>query len=251
MVEDWFRATDIDEVVTLIEEPHVHPFLCANSWLIRGARRNLLFDCGLGVASMRAFVVEHLGLAEPVAVLSHGHLDHMGSAHEFSQVWAHPAEQPWRPGQGSLVGTELMRILGMDDAAVASMPEIMVTAAPAADWLVKDYELRPVTPTRSLSDGERIDLGDLTLDVLHLPGHTPGSIALMVQETRMLLTGDVLYEGTLLDQLHGSNIPQYLESMSRLGELEPSLVLPGHGPVFDAERMAALAGRYLSSKALR
>ncbi|WP_406337156.1 hypothetical protein [Streptomyces sp. NBC_00649] len=53
MVHDWFRVTTIDSTLTLIDEPHVHELLDANTWLVRGRDRDLLVDCGLGVGAFR------------------------------------------------------------------------------------------------------------------------------------------------------------------------------------------------------
>lgn len=64
-------------------------------------------------------------------------------------------------------------------------------------------ELVPVEPTRRLVDGDTIDLGNQSLTVLHLPGHTPGSIALHDQANRTLFTGDVVYDPPFLpDRIH-------------------------------------------------
>ncbi|MFJ3779981.1 MBL fold metallo-hydrolase [Streptomyces sp. NPDC090075] len=87
VAEAWFTARAVDESITLITEPHVHPFLQANTWYIRGRDRNVLIDCGLGVASLRTAFPD-LFDRETILVVTHAHLDHMGSAHEFEHCWA-------------------------------------------------------------------------------------------------------------------------------------------------------------------
>ena len=57
-------------------------------------------------------------------------------------------------------------------------------------------------------------------EVIHLPGHTPGSTVLFEQATGILFTGDVLYEGELLDELPESDIDSYVASMQRLLDLD-------------------------------
>jgi glyoxylase-like metal-dependent hydrolase (beta-lactamase superfamily II) len=87
----WFASTPVDAAITLFTEPHVHPLPRANFWHVRGRDRDLVLDCGLGVTDLRRArpeLFEH----DPILVLSHAHLDHMGSAHEFDEVWAHPGE---------------------------------------------------------------------------------------------------------------------------------------------------------------
>jgi glyoxylase-like metal-dependent hydrolase (beta-lactamase superfamily II) len=55
-----------------------------------------------------------------------------------------------------------------------------------------------VMPTRVVEEGDVIDLGDRTLTVLHLPGHTPGEIGLWEEATRTLFAGDCEYESCVL-----------------------------------------------------
>lgn len=108
----WFRFTDVDERTTLIEEPYVRPLLQANIWHLRGRERDLLVDCGLGFTTLVPLLRERFD-REPVLVLTHAHLDHIGSAYEFSQVWAHPLELVDDPAPGSLHGPVLAAQLGL------------------------------------------------------------------------------------------------------------------------------------------
>jgi len=106
--------------------------------------------------------------------------------------------------------------------------------------------VQPVTVTRRLQDGKRIELGGRTLIVLHLPGHTPGSIALLEEITGVLYSGDVVYDGHLVDDLPESDVPAYRRSMEVLAALEVSIVNPGHGRSFDQFRLHQLTARYLN-----
>ena len=100
---EWFAVTEVGDRITRITEPHVRPLLRANFWHVHGRDRDLIVDCGLGVASVRA-ALPWLFSHDPVLVLTHAHLDHMGSAHEFDDRWAHPSEPITTPGRGSLHG---------------------------------------------------------------------------------------------------------------------------------------------------
>ena len=241
---DWFRFTAVDERTTLIDEPHVRSLLRANLWHRRGRDRDLLVDCGLGVTALAPLLTERFG-REPVLVLTHAHLDHMGSAHEFGQVWAHPLEPVGNPVPGSLHGPELAARMGLDEA----LPPLLLTARPHGDYDVDTYRVRPVTPTRSLADGDLLDLGDHTLTVLHLPGHSPGSIALFDEAEATLFSGDVVYDDVLLDSLPGSDKQQYVRSLGRLRDLPVRLVRPGHEHSFGRERLRHLVDDYLRTAA--
>jgi glyoxylase-like metal-dependent hydrolase (beta-lactamase superfamily II) len=248
VADHWFTATPVDETITLITEPHVHPLLRANCWHIRGTERDLLVDAGLGVASLRGALPGLIGEREPVLVLTHAHLDHMGSAHEFTECWAHPAEPVGAAGRGSLNGPTLGRRLGMSPTDSAALPPLLVNALPEPGYQPSRYQLNPAEVTRQLHDGDRIDLGDRALQVLHLPGHSPGSIGLYDKANRTLFAGDVIYDGQLLDQLDGSNIGHYRQTMRRLLATEIDTVHAGHDPSFNGTRLAAIAETYLTSR---
>ena len=240
----WFRFTVVDERTTLIDEPHVRSLLRANLWHRRGRDHDLLIDCGLGVTALAPLLAERFG-REPVLVLTHAHLDHMGSAHEFRQVWAHSLEPVDDPTPGSLHGPTLAAQMGLDEA----LPPVLLTALPHGDYDLAAYRIRPVTPTRSLADGDLLDLGDHVLEVLHLPGHSPGSIALLDKSDGTLFSGDVIYDDVLLDSLTGSDQQQYARSLRRLRALPVRLVRPGHEHSFGQERLHQLIDDYLRSAA--
>ena len=93
-----------------------------------------------------------------------------------------------------------------------------------------------------------VDLGDRAFEVMHLPGHSPGSIGLYEQRTQTLFSGDAIYDGPLLDTLADSDIALYRRTMQRLLELPVSIVHAGHDPSFDGARLQTLARAYLDSR---
>lgn len=72
---------------------------------VRGRDQDPLVDASLGVTSLKRAPAPFA--REPILVLTHAHLDHMGSAHEFAQCWAHREEPVDLPGRGSLHGPTL------------------------------------------------------------------------------------------------------------------------------------------------
>ena len=93
-------------------------------------------------------------------------------------------------------------------------------------------ELEPIEPTRLLHDGDRIELGNLTLDVLHTPGHTRGSICLYNLERQVLFSGDTVFCGGVGRTDHPTgNQDEMINSIRRLAKLKVRKLLPGHGPI--------------------
>jgi glyoxylase-like metal-dependent hydrolase (beta-lactamase superfamily II) len=246
MATDWFRTSAVDEGLSVISEPFVDDLLQANMWLVRGRERDLLVDCGLGVTSLRTALDPALSVSgrDPVLVLTHAHLDHMGSAHEFDDCWAHPAEAVGDPPPGSLFGPALGAELGLDEP----LPPLLISALPDPAYDPAGYRLQPGVVTRSLLDGDVVDPGGRPLTVLHLPGHTPGSIALFDPVDGSLFSGDVIYDGVLLDSIVGADVAQYRSSLLRLRSLPIRVVRPGHGPSFGRQRLHAIIDRYLEER---
>ncbi|WP_445189935.1 MBL fold metallo-hydrolase [Pseudonocardia sp. Cha107L01] len=128
---------------------------------------------------------------------------------------------------------------------------MLITARPHPDFDPADYRLRPARVTRALGDGDTVDLGDRAFTVLHLPGHSPGGIALFEERTGTLFSGDVVYDGELLDELDGSDIEAYLATMRRLRELPVHTVHAGHDSSFDGARLHDIIDTYLRVRSTR
>ena len=100
------------------------------------------------------------------------------------------------------------------------------------DPMSAPFAIPPSIPALDLAEGSRIRFGDIDLTVLHTPGHTEGSVCLLSEENRVLISGDTLFAGGWgRTDLPGGDAEMMVDSLSRLATLEPGLtVLPGHGP---------------------
>lgn len=248
----WFVEDAVNARLSVITEPYVHPFLRSNIWHLRGRDRDLIVDTGLGVGSLRR-ELPHLFLRDPVVVLTHGHLDHAGGAHEFGECLVHPAEGIERSQAAGLNGPALTESLGLDAAALPGpLPKSMLSARPTREFSVEAYRLQPVARYASVSDGTVIDLGDRRLQVLHLPGHSPGSIALYDEPGASLFSGDVVYgldDGDeLLDEIRGANIDDYVASLRRIASLPIRMTYPGHGAPLVPEACDWVIRHYLQRR---
>jgi glyoxylase-like metal-dependent hydrolase (beta-lactamase superfamily II) len=216
----------------------------------------VLFDSGLGSTEAHAALEDGFsrigrGFDEVTRiVVSHGHVDHYGGARFVQErhggggppVLAHPADLPkvtegWRWRDHSAAYSAYLARLGV--------PADVVRATAAAGE--RSFDLaRRVPEARPIGEGERIRTRHLDLEVLHMPGHTPGLLCLYDRARKLLFSDDHLLQKISPNPLielgpdgeEGFFRPllAYLESIRRTHALEIDLVLPGHGPPFSGHR---------------
>jgi glyoxylase-like metal-dependent hydrolase (beta-lactamase superfamily II) len=253
VADRWFDHRKIEDDVTLIWEPHVVPFLRCNIWHVRGRDRDLLIDTGMGIVSLRAFAKDIL--EKPVsAVATHTHLDHIGGHYEFDECIVHRLEEHGllHPTQDtSLIGPGFdpyrIETLSVPPLAGYDLTGAALTMLPDSEFDLTRYAIRPVKATRAVEDGDVIDLGDRVLEVMHLPGHSPGSIGLWEARSGTLFSGDAIYDGPLLDSLHHSNVTDYRRSLERLLTLPVRVVHAGHEASFGRARLREIVETYLTA----
>jgi glyoxylase-like metal-dependent hydrolase (beta-lactamase superfamily II) len=253
IADRWFELRRLAGDVTLMWEPHVVPLLRCNIWHVRGRDRDLVIDTGLGVCSLRDFARDILD--KPVAALAtHAHIDHVGSHHEFEECIAHPMEAEGL-ARAARDATLAGNVFDPADVSTLAIPTDgayqlsgpMLTALPHASYDLRSYRLLPPRVTRLVEDGDVIDLGNRVLEVLHLPGHSPGSIGLLERSTRTLFSGDAIYDGPLIDNLSHSSIADYRRTMQRLRGLPVEAVHAGHEPSFGRARLFELIDAQLAA----
>lgn len=251
IADRWFEKERIDERITRLWEPHVARVLQCNMWHVRGRDADLLVDAGMGISSLSQAMAELLD--KPlIVVATHSHMDHVGSLHEFDTCLVHPleAEQMRHPEAFPVLCStqwpEGMR--ASIERQGYEVPDMLIDACPHASFDPLAFRTRSAEPTRYVDEGDVIDLGDMALEVMHLPGHSPGSIGLWEQRTGTLFSGDAIYDGPLLDEMPDSNLNDYVRTMQRLRQLPISVVHAGHDPSFGRERLIQLVDQYLTSR---
>ncbi|KAG9354351.1 hypothetical protein JZ751_001057 [Albula glossodonta] len=224
---EWYAHKSLGEGLFWIQERFYESGNRANIWLLRGSHQDVIIDTGLGLRSLPDYLNAKGLLGEEserknplLAIGTHVHFDHAGGLHQFQQVGVHRAE--------------------VDALANGDNFETVT-------WL-SDREIA------IFQIGERsrdvISLGDRQLTVLHMPGHSRGSICLHDREHKLLFSGDVVYDGAMIDWLPYSRVGDYVRSCERLVELvdgeQVEQVLPGHFNTFGAKRLHRLASDYIS-----
>jgi glyoxylase-like metal-dependent hydrolase (beta-lactamase superfamily II) len=206
--QEWFDVRPVASGVYAIAEPyHVEHVI---SYLIEGADQAILLDTGMGVGDLATLV---RGLTpRPVSVVnSHAHWDHIGANWRFDEIAIHRAEADWLPLGVS--NDELSRWFGPTS----------LLRQPPPPFDRATFAIPPSHPTRLLEGGERFDLGNRWLDIMHAPGHSPGGIVLLDEANGLLFSTDVAYPGPLYAFGEDSDWPAYRRTMDLLAGLASSL----------------------------
>ena len=213
---DWFKVYSVAPGVWAIYEPFQWQEVI--SYLIEGEERALLFDTGNGMGDIKA-ITDQL-VDKPLLVLnSHTHFDHVGGNYQFSNVLSLNTEFSISNSKGRQDADTAMEV--SDDALCHGLPDGLKP---------EDHRLRAYTATDWVAGGDTIDLGGRTLEILHLPGHTPDAIALIDRKSGFLWTGDSFYEGPIWLYAPETDLALYRESLAKMVALVPSLnaLFPAH-----------------------
>ena len=143
-------------------------------------------------------------------LLTHGHLDHVGAAVELA---AHYGVQ--------IIGPQKQDAFWLE-------------ALPVQSDMFGLAKCAPFTPDRWLEEGETVQIGNATLDVLHCPGHTPGHMVFFHRAGRLLISGDVIFNGGVgrTDFPQGSHQALIDSIKNKLLPLGDDITfIPGHGPI--------------------
>jgi glyoxylase-like metal-dependent hydrolase (beta-lactamase superfamily II) len=251
VADPWFVLDAVAPGVVRITEPHLDVLIRANLYLIEGRTHDLLVDSGMGVGRLRP-VLDRPVTKPLILFTTHAHVDHIGGHHEFpdAEILVHPAEAE------ALRRPDLPPGLGFDQFEPATRADLealgfrtegsLIDALPRAGYDPDRYRCIGAEPSRLVEEGDTVELGDRRFEVLHLPGHSPGGLALWEPASGVLVAGDTLYDGLLLDMIAGASIPDYRESLRRLRDLPVTRVLGGHREPFGRDRMVELVDLYLA-----
>jgi glyoxylase-like metal-dependent hydrolase (beta-lactamase superfamily II) len=229
MTADWFATRRLEDGIFLVSEP-VH----VNSFLVEGNASAALIDTGMGIGDIRR-VAEGLATRDVFALNTHYHLDHTGGNHLFAERLIHEdgaaaIERPVDPDlyrrYGEFIrrlGEALPRFADLDREYFHFLTDETTPRALPADFDLASWAYQPTTATRTLRDGDRVELGGRDLTVIHTPGHTPDGICLLDEHTGALFGGDTINTGPIYAQLPDSDLAAFARSTRRLADLADSV----------------------------
>lgn len=168
-------------------------------YLIEGDDTAVLVDTCVGVGHLRSFV-EKLTDKPVTVVLTHGHIDHAMGASEFERVYMNPADEEiyW-----SMSGLE-----GRKAYIRGNLSGIL------PDFGEEDYVLTQDFTYEPLRDKASFDLGGIHVTAHSLPGHTKGTMVLLIPELKFLITGDACNPATFLFDANSCTVETYRRNLT-------------------------------------
>lgn len=188
---------------------------CACLYL-RGKKLRVLIDVGMGAENLAP--VKEMGI--DLLILTHCHIDHRLTRNEIFDVpvWCHESEAIYLNYREYFFTSMGLKRSGLDLNGLFDFAHGMF-----------ETEI-----DHRLTDGERIELGGLTLETIHTPGHTPGHVAFFIPEHDLLFSGDI--DLTPFGPFYGhdfADISDFLFSIDRLKQVPAKMVVSGHAGPFD------------------
>jgi len=180
---------------------------CSIVWCDK-TRKAAVVDPGGDLERILAKAKE-LGVTIEKILITHGHIDHAGGTAQLARELGVPVEGPEK--------ADLFWIAGIPQQA-------KTFGFPGAE----SFE-----PDRWLQDGDTVTVGDETLRVIHVPGHTPGHVAFFHPDARLAIVGDVLFAGSIgrTDFPQGDHATLIRSIRQKLFPLGDDITfVPGHGP---------------------
>ena len=200
----YFKISKHNDYLFVIQEniSIVHPVYTndpLNMYLILGAHTALLLDTGCGIHPLKPIVDDLIDKRKLLVINTHTHWDHVLGNVEFEEIYIHENE-------ADIVSKPY------DVSYFKDSPNEIVNRYAEQNFLIP-----PAKTISTLKGGDIFDLGGLEIEVIHCPGHSPGSICLLTSNNE-LFTSDVAYYG---DQFlpKRENFPQVLDTLSKLIKL--------------------------------
>lgn len=197
MVE-YYKSEKINETMTAIRS-----MTGEIMYLVEGQDKAVLIDTCLGVGHLRQFV-ENLTEKPITVLLTHGHVDHALGAPEFDEVYMNSAD------------IEVYEKMSPLEERIGYIQANLGGNLPA--FTEDDYVKPSPADFKELTDGQSFDLGGVHIEAYALPGHTHGTMVMLIPEERALILGDACNNSTFLFDENSLSVNEYRENLIQVKE---------------------------------
>lgn len=207
ITDPWFTVERIDETTFAISE-YGH-WEKVHSFLLLGSEKAALIDTGLGIDNIKRITDQLTDL--PITVITtHVHIDHIGCHGKFDEIYVHELEKDWLiNGIKGLPIEQIRKDIGRD-----------ITLPTPASFDPASYTPFQGHPSETMKDRDIINPGNRPLTILHTPGHSPGHVCILDENSGYLFTGDLLYTGTPVYAFYPTTNPvDLVDSLERIANL--------------------------------
>lgn len=186
----------------------IDEFDLASLFLLIGEEKAMLIDTGMGIGDLRG-AVEQITDKPLIVVISHGHVDHTGNARQFDEIWINPKEA------GKPIPQDIERRL--DDTKLIALREKGIYPYNLETDMSNPGPDEPMPIIHDLYDGQQFDLGGRIVTAYDCPGHAPGEMIFLDENTRCLFCGDALNYNLGMASISIEKSVTYLERMRDMG----------------------------------
>jgi hydroxyacylglutathione hydrolase len=197
----WFTTRSITPHLWAIDDHGIDMM-----WLITGTEHAMLIDTGMGIGDLAA-EVQALTSLPLIVVNTHGHIDHITGNGQFAEVYISDEDkvtttEPWTEGD---------RASFLNHFFSGERP-----VTPPAGFLPEQWGARVAGSIKPVRSGQIFDLGGRQLEALAIPGHTPGCMAFLERQTRVLFVGDAILGGVWMQLDESLTLREYRQSLQRV-----------------------------------
>ncbi|WP_053957191.1 MBL fold metallo-hydrolase [Inediibacterium massiliense] len=216
MMKQYFDIKKVMDGIYHINDP-INDSATVYSTLIVGNEKALLLDTGYGIGNLKQLVNSITNL--PILVVnSHGHIDHVSGNYQFNEVYIHKED-----------------IQVKKKYLIADVKNYIIEYFKQQNLIFPEFFLKEEYVNRNdnavlipVEEGYVFDLGGRELEVIHLPGHTNGSIALLDRRNKVLFSGDSISSHVLMFLEESTSISTYIKSLKKLNQLDFDKIIASH-----------------------
>ena len=184
--------------------------------LVVGKNKALVFDTGYGFGDLKEEIKKITSLPL-VIVNSHGHMDHTGGNYVFDKIYIHSKD------------VELIKKHNSEKWRKRNVESALNQKVLPDNFNIDNYLKEREGNITLIDDIKTFDLGNVTLKVIHTPGHTAGSISLYSKELKIMLTADAIIQYVWLFLEESTSVSDYIKSIEEALTYDFDYFLVGHG----------------------